>query len=98
MPSTTECSILFQLHVTVLHYYMYWIPVLAKHFCIYIHVATLAQDFALQTVVSWLYRNKNEFLAGVAVSLTMVPTSVAFAFLAELSPQVSCMCMHQQHI
>jgi MFS superfamily sulfate permease-like transporter len=48
------------------------------------------QDFALQTIVSWLYRNKHEFLAGIAVSLTMVPTSVAFAFLAELSPQVSC--------
>eukprot|EP00953_Heterococcus_sp_UTEX-ZZ885_P031727 16615-Heterococcus_DN1.PRE.8 len=36
---------------------------------------------------SYSLRNKNEFLAGVAVSLTMVPTSVAFAFLAELSPQ-----------
>eukprot|EP00611_Tribonema_gayanum_P023179 TRINITY_DN481_c0_g4_i1.p1 TRINITY_DN481_c0_g4~~TRINITY_DN481_c0_g4_i1.p1 ORF type:complete len:731 (-),score=218.77 TRINITY_DN481_c0_g4_i1:1806-3812(-) len=42
---------------------------------------------APRSVGSWLASNKTELLSGIAVALTMVPTSVAFAFLAEMDPQ-----------
>ena len=36
----------------------------------------------------WFKANKQEMLAGLTTSLTVVPTTIAFAFLGEISPEV----------
>ncbi|CAM9481228.1 unnamed protein product [Discosporangium mesarthrocarpum] len=38
--------------------------------------------------IDWLKGNRQEVLAGLTVALTIVPTAVAFSFLAGVSPQV----------
>ena len=45
----------------------------------------------LSDVGDWIYKNQGELLAGLVTAVAVVPTSIAFAFLGNIDPQVGLM-------